>query len=148
MTFPAVLTIRKIRTTRTRFAEEADLDMLLDYDPGIDRDELFCRIWTGQIYITEADNRFAGWLRYNLFADAIPCLNMLYVFSQFRNRGYGTQLLQLWEQDMKNNNYKKILVLIPDEQLRQFYVQSGYTVAGNLQPSISEYSLIMTKNLI
>ena len=39
------------------------------------------------------NNNFIGWLRFNLFWDNIPFLNMLYFLEEYRRKGYGKQLL-------------------------------------------------------
>ena len=48
---------------------------------------------------------FIGWLRFNLFWDNIPFMNMLYFLEDYREKGYGSQLASFWEQEMKKSKY-------------------------------------------
>lgn len=67
-----------------RTAATADIDRLLTYDRHISPEEPESIIGLGSVYILEAENSFAGWLRYGLFRDNIPFMNMLSIFTVIR----------------------------------------------------------------
>ena len=50
-----------------RFAENKDLDLLIQYDRHISDEEIKNSILRDHIYIAEENGQFMGWLRYNLF---------------------------------------------------------------------------------
>lgn len=83
--------------TEIRYATMADKELLLSKGGHIKEN-----IWDESIknkheIIMFVDGNFAGWLRYNLFRDEIPFMNMLYFLEEYRGKGYGTQIVKLWE---------------------------------------------------
>lgn len=79
------------------------------------------------------DDHFIGWLRFNLFWDNIPFMNMLYFLEDYREKGYGSRLVRFWEKEMLKSSYKMVLVSTrSDEQAQFFYRKIGYTDCGSL----------------
>ena len=62
-----------------RYADERDFDILSKYDKHIELPELKNSINAKRVLIMLNDNDFIGWLRFNLFWDNIPFMNMLYI---------------------------------------------------------------------
>ena len=67
-----------------RTAYSPDLEVLITHDHHISPTELENLIRLGRVTIAEADGEFAGWLRWNLFWDNPPFLNMLYLLEPHR----------------------------------------------------------------
>lgn len=70
-----------------RHAEQKDLIFLLNNDKHIRENILKEKILQNGILVAEADGVLAGWLRYGLFWDEIPFMNMLYVLAEYRRNG-------------------------------------------------------------
>ena len=68
------------------------------------------------------ENKFVGWLRFNLFWDNTPFMNMLYFIDDERGKGYGTQLVSFWEQEMKKKGYEFVLTSTQSNEQAQFFL--------------------------
>ena len=62
-----------------------------------------------QGYVYVEDEKVIGVLRYNLFWDNTPFCTMLFIDSTYRSKGYGKQMIEYWEQDMKSQGYGMIM---------------------------------------
>ena len=63
---------------------------------------------------------------------------MLYIDEQYRSRGYGKQLLEYWENDMKLQGYGMVLISTQvNETAQHFYRRAGYRDCGGLILDIS-----------
>lgn len=132
-----------------RKAQERDADVILLYDKHIAREELTNLINLNRVYIAEENGQFCGWLRYNLFWDNTPFMNMLYFLEGFRNRGYGRQLAGEWENDMKSLGYSEVMTSTQsDETAQHFYTKLGYKVIGGFSQNNDPFELIMSKSLL
>lgn len=80
--------------TEIRYAVMHDYDLLVSKDSHIRKEEWKRLILSNQVLIFCVNGNFAGWLRYNLFWDEIPFMNMLYFLEEYQGRGYGRQLVQ------------------------------------------------------
>lgn len=130
-----------------RKADTHDIDVLLQYDKHITREELTNSINLGRVYVAEESNQFCGWLRYNLFWDNTPFMNMLYFLEGFRNKGYGRQMVEHWENEMKNMGYKQVLTSTQsDETAQHFYMKLGYKTIGGFLIGNDPFEMIMIKS--
>ena len=91
-----------------RVATEADLQVIKTYDHHISQKELSASIQRNRVYLAEEQGKFLGWLRYNLFWDNTPFMNMLFFLEESRGKGYGRQLVEYWEQEMKEQGYEVV----------------------------------------
>lgn len=91
--------------TEIKYATINDYDLLVSKDSHIRKEEWKRLIENSQALIFYVDGNFAGWLRYNLFWDEIPYMNMLYFLEEYRGKGYGTQLVKFWENEMVKLGY-------------------------------------------
>lgn len=131
-----------------RYANENDFELLINYDTHISSTELRNCINTKKILIMFHNNSFIGWLRFNLFWDAIPFINMLYFLENYRKKGYGSQLVNFWEKEMLKNNYKMVLTSTQsNEQAQFFYRKIGYVDCGSLLLPDEPLEIILLKNL-
>ncbi len=91
----------------------------------------------------------AGILRHNLLWDSIPFCTMLYISENHQNRGYGTMLIQRWEEDMKEQGYGMLLTSTRvDETAQHFYRKLGYKDCGGLIINIPAYAQSMELFLV
>lgn len=132
-----------------RYANEGDFEILNKHDNHISKIELKNSINLKRILIMYDKNNFIGWLRFNLFWDNIPFMNMLYVLEEYRKKGYGKQLMDYWEAEMQKNNYEKVLTsTVSNEQAQFFYRKNGYIDCGSLLLLKEPLEIILMKNLI
>ena len=132
-----------------KYADEDDLETLKKYEHCISESELKNSINAKRILVMYNNDVFIGWLRFNLFWDNIPFINMLYFLKKYRGKGYGRQLLSYWEKEMLKNNYKRVLTsTLSNEQAQFFYRKNGYVDCGSLLLPNEPLEIILLKNLI
>ena len=131
-----------------RLAASKDIPLLSAHDHHIRQEEWPHLIALSRVYIAEQDGMFLGWLRYGLFWDNTPFLNMLYLLETYREQGYGSRLLARWESDMKAAGYPLVMTSTPsDETSQHFYRKQGYAAIGGFIPPDDPFELIMSKHL-
>ena len=95
----------------------------------------------------ENDN-FIGWLRYNLFWDNTPFMNMLYLLDDYRGQGFGTKIVSFWEQEMKKLGYDFVLTSTQsNEEAQFFYRKIGYNDIGSFTLPTESSEIILYKKI-
>lgn len=131
-----------------RIAVEQDITVLTKYDHHISKDELLNSIRLNRVYIGEMDGKFIGWLRFNLFWDNTPFMNMLFLLDDYRGSGFGKELVNYWEEKMKKLNHEVVMTsTASDEYAQHFYVKKGYQTVGGFNFLEDPYEIIMMKKL-
>jgi GNAT superfamily N-acetyltransferase len=131
-----------------RYAEKNDLPILQKHDRHISEMELKNSIEAGRVLILTHTEHLIGWLRYNLFWDNIPFMNMLYVLEGYRGNGYGRQLVDFWEKEMLKKRYKQVLTsTLSNERAQFFYRKNGYVDCGSLLLPGEPLEIILLKHL-
>ncbi len=131
-----------------RYADERDFDVLRTYDTHIDPPQLRNSIQARRVLVMGEADGFVGWLRFNLFWDTIPFMNMLYLLEGCRGKGYGRQLLGSWEREMAGAGHKLVLTSTrADERGQFFYRKNGYVDCGSLLLPHEPLELILQKSL-
>ena len=132
-----------------RYANENDFEMLLKHDEHISKIELKNSINTKKVLVMFHNDSFVGWLRFNLFWDNTPFMNMLCLSEEHRGKGYGTQLVDFWEQEMLKREYKIVLTsTLSSEQAQFFYRKNGYVDCGSLLLPNEPLEIILLKHLV
>ena len=133
---------------KIRLAEEKDFEILSRNDKHVSAEMLKKKISDKNILIAEKNGEFAGWLRYNLFWDEMPFMNMLFVIEKFRGTGIGRELVRNWEKMMSEQGYKFLLTSTQaNEYSQHFYRKLGYSDLGGFFPFGEEYEIILGKRL-
>lgn len=135
-----------------RYVEDKDRAVwnLLDrHLPASGFDE---KVRTKQGYVYVKDDEIIGVLRYNLFWDNTPFCTMLYIADKYRGKGYGKQLMEHWELEMRAKGYGMVMTSTQvDEEAQYFYRKLGYKDAGGFTIDVPGYAqpeeLIMIKAL-
>lgn len=131
-----------------RSALPADLDWLIAHDKHISAQELKHLISIGRVYLLECGNHIAGWLRYGLFWDNMPFLNMLYLLEPYRGKGYGKHFITGWEAQMRLAGFHIIMTSTSsNEDAQHFYYKMGYSATGGFTPYHEPYELLLIKSL-
>lgn len=134
--------------TMIRYADESDFETMKGCDKHISESELQNAIRAKRILLMYDNDCFIGWLRYNLFWDEIPFMNMLYVLEEYRAQGYGGRLLDFWEKEMADCGYEMVLTsTLSSEQAQFFYRKNGYVDCGSLLLPGEPLEIILRKEL-
>mgnify|MGYP005754793521 FL=1 len=132
-----------------RYVQETDKTFWYQMDQHLPETEFENKVRTRRGYVILKDGEPVGLLRYNLFWDNTPFCTMLYISEKFRGRGYGSQLMEYWERDMKNQGYGMLLTSTQvDESAQHFYRKSGYKDCGSLILDIPKYAQPMEMFLV
>lgn len=116
-----------------RYANSDDIEIISKYDKHISREEMEQIIKLQRIIVMLDDSKFIGWLRFNLFWDNTPFMNMLYFLDDERKKGYGRQLVSFWENEMLKKGYEYVLTSTQsNEDAQFFYRKLGYIDSGSL----------------
>jgi len=104
-------------------------------------------ILNGQVYVLKDNSNknagqnnklkdpVVGVLRYSLFWQSIPFLDLLYIEGSYRGKGFGTQMMSAWEQAMKLFGYKYVMTSTQaNEDAWRFYEKLGYSKVGGFYP--------------
>lgn len=122
-----------------RFAQEKDLEFWISLDGHIREISLTRKLRNRECYILCSDGVDVGVMRYNLFWDNTPFLNMIYIAEEFRGKGIGKQAMAHWESDMKALGFSAVMTSSQaDENAQHFYRKLGYKDCGCLILDIPE----------
>ncbi len=133
---------------KIRNANYEDIKNILEFDKHISLDECKNVILLNRGYVIEEKESIIGWLRYNLFWDSIPFMNMLYIKEKYRKQGYGKILVYYWEQQMKINGHNILMTsTLSNETSQHFYRKLGYFDIGSFIISGEKLELIFQKQI-
>lgn len=131
-----------------RPAEARDLSFLHEHDHHIALTELDRLIRAGRILLLEKDGEPCGWLRWSLFWDNTPFMNLLYLLEGSREQGLGRALVHRFEEDMQSAGYPLVLTSTQaDEYAQHFYRHLGYRDAGCFTLPGESCELLLAKEL-
>jgi len=82
---------------KIEIASKSDLVQISKLDMHISKEELARLIATERIFVAKEKGKICGWLRFNLFWDNIPFMNLIYVVEEYRNKHLGKELVKTWE---------------------------------------------------
>lgn len=118
-----------------RTAVPADLDGIRNYDRHIPADRLEDCIRRRQVDVLEDDGKICGVLRWNLFWQSLPFLDLIYLDDALRGHGWGTEMMDLWEKNMAEQGFRHVLLSTQeDETSKFFYEKLGYALCGDFLP--------------
>ena len=131
-----------------RIATMNDLSRIVEQDRHISPEELKSLIFLGRVAVAEDEESFLGWMRWNLFWDNTPFLNMLYLLEPHRGKGYGKTMMAWWEREMHSQGFDTLMTsTASDEYAQHFYQKLGYSAVGGFALPGEVYELIFVKNL-
>ena len=128
------------------YAGDDDLLWLKEHDEHISEKTLKHKIENKEVYVVKNNGKIIGWLRYNLFWDNIPFINMIYILEECRKMGIGKELVKHWEHEMKQNGYKNVLTSTQsNEDAQHFYRKLGYKEIGGFKYFDDPYEIMFQK---
>ena len=114
-----------------RYVEINDKKEWYDLDRHLPENVFDEKVRTKRGYVLVEDEKIIGILRYNLFWDNTPFCTMLFIEDSYRSNGYGRQMMEHWEQDMKAQGYGMLMTSTQvDEDAQHFYRKLGYKDVG------------------
>lgn len=132
----------------TPVATAADLAFLRGHDTHVSPDVLADVVSLGRVMVAEVDGESVGFLRWGLFWDQVPFMNLLWVLPDSRGRGVGTALVDAWERSCLAAGHGWVLTsTMSNERSQQFYRRLGYVDTGALLLPGEPTELILRKPL-
>ena len=129
-------------------ADRNDFVFLKENDSHIRDGLLKEKIRAKEIIVLKENGQTIGWLRYGLFWDMIPFMNMLHIEEHYRRKGLGKQLVLFWESEMKKCGYKFVMTSSQsNEEGQHFYRNLEYKDAGSLLLPAEPLEIIFIKYL-
>jgi ribosomal protein S18 acetylase RimI-like enzyme len=137
-----------------RGADSTDLPWLTSVDPlsthELNADELHSVVQRGRVLVAqsaESGDRL-GFLRWGLFWDHVPMMNLLWVEPTHRRVGVGRALVSAWERHCLGLGHATVLTSTQsDESAQNFYRRLGYDDAGALVFPGQASELFLVKSL-
>lgn len=118
---------------KIEFATENDLNEISELDEHISRAELANLISMRRVLVARDNGELCAWLRYGLFWDNIPFMNMIFVLEDYQRKGLGRRLVEFWEAEVKSLGFQKIMTsTLSNEEAQHFYRKLGYKDCGSL----------------
>lgn len=112
---------------------EYDREFVMSLDSHADERSFRNRVYAKSGYILWEEGERIGVMSHCVLWDKLPFLNLIYVKEEFRGRGCGRQAILDWEQEMKDQGYKMVLLSTQaDESAQHLYRKLGYTDCGGL----------------
>lgn len=81
-----------------------------------------CRQQTA--FVLWADGIDVGVLRYNLFWDQTPFLNLIYLAERYRSVGLGRQALASWEEKMIELGHQSVMTSTQADEMAQHFIEN------------------------
>ncbi len=133
---------------KIRYVNDADKDFWFSLDKHLSVAQFEKKVRDRQGYILSVDDTPIAILRYDLFWDNTPFCTMLYVSQSYQNQGYGTALMNYWENEMQSLGYDLLLVSTrADETSQHFYRKIDYIDCGALDIANEATELILYKRI-
>jgi len=110
------------------------------------REKVFLQVHFGAVYDENGEygwcrdfetikSTFLAVLRYTMFWQSIPFLDLIFIIDEYRNKGYGRKMMNYWEEKMKLLGYKYVMTSTQaDETAFAFYERLGYEKTGAFYP--------------
>jgi ribosomal protein S18 acetylase RimI-like enzyme len=138
----------RIENMIIRHAEIADYVWLKNHDRYIPEEILKRKIELKEVYVVQEGSKLIGWLRYNLFWDSIPFMNMIYFLGVYRGKGLGKKLTYYWENEMKEKGFTNVLTsTLSNEEAQHFYRKIGYKEIGGFMYLNEPLEILFHKQL-
>lgn len=130
------------------FATARDLPWAIAADRHLSAAQLREKIQRQEIVISRLGGRPIGYLRYSLFWDMVPFINLLFIDAAQRGRGHGARLVHGWEELMKAKGHQQAMTSSQsDETAQRFYRKIGYRDIGHFDFPGQAPELLFLKTL-
>lgn len=132
----------------TRIASDSDLPFLCEVDKHVPHEVQADLVSLGRVMVAEVDGVTVGCLRWGMFWDELPFMNLLWVVSERRGQGVGTTLVEAWERSQVADGHTTVLTsTVSAETAQHFYRRLGYVDSGALFLPDEPTEIILRKPL-
>ncbi len=126
---------------KIRYMEASDKQFWYSLDRHLPELEFDIKVRTKRGYVFLLEDKPIGLLRYNLFWDNTPFCTMLFIDEKYQGNGFGKQLMEYWESDMKSQGYGMVMTSTQvDETAQCFYRKLGYKDCGGFVIDVPAYA--------
>lgn len=127
-----------------RLAAAKDKKQILKYDCHIHHNKVGECIYNGLVDVLCDGEKIIGVLRYNLFWQSIPFLDLICIDEAYRGQGWGSKMMAAWEESMKRMGYSYVMLSTQENETAYlFYEKIGYRRIGAFLPPEQEADEIM-----
>lgn len=125
-------------------AAAEDKTKILRYDCHIPHNKVGECIHNGLVDVLCDGGKIVGVLRWNLFWQSIPFLDLIFIDEACRGQGWGRKMMVQWEESMKSMGYPHVMLSTQeDETAKYFYEKLGYRRIGAFLPPEQDADEIM-----
>ncbi|MCG8525131.1 MAG: GNAT family N-acetyltransferase [Opitutales bacterium] len=115
-------------------------------DDSIDSELMEEKIQQQEILLAKEEKEIIALLRFSLFWDNTPFINLLLVKEEKRKEGIGTNLIQKWESEMKEKGFERVMTSSQsDETGQEFFKKLKYKEIGSFEFPEQEPELLFLK---
>jgi ribosomal protein S18 acetylase RimI-like enzyme len=132
----------------TRKATVSDLPFLCETDKHLSREDQAQIVSLGRVLVADVGGAAVGLLRWGLFWDEVPFMNLLWVIPERRGEGIGSALVTAWEVSQLTSGHELVLTsTMSNETSQHLYRRLGYVDSGALFLPGEPAELILRKAL-
>ncbi len=118
---------------KIKYVEYKDKEFVMSIDKHVNDIQFQNRVYTKSGYVMWEDDCPVGLMFHCILWDNLPFLNFISVKEEYRGNGFASNAMKEWEEDMKNQGYKMVLISTQvDESAQCFYRKMGYIDCGGL----------------
>ncbi len=130
------------------YANENDIAGILELDGHIDQKLLKRKISHNEVYVIREQTEVIGILRYSLFWDNTPFMNMICIKQSFQRKGLGSLMVKHWENDMKKQGHHRVMTsTLSNEEAQHFYRKLGYKDIGGFVLPNEPLEMLFVKDI-
>lgn len=132
-----------------RYVAKEDKIFWYTLDKHLSESEFELKIRDKRGYVICDNDKPIGLMRYNLFWDIVPFLNLIELEDSYQGKGYGKLAMLYWENEMQNQGHKQVMTSTQsDEQAQLFYRKIGYKDFGCLLLENEPLEILLIKYFI
>ena len=116
-----------------KYVTTDDKQFVMSIDSHVNEAQYGNRVYTKSGYVMWENNEPVGTMNHSILWDNLPFLNFIFITEAYRGRGNATEAMSQWEEDMREQGYKMVLISTQvDEGAQHFYRKIGYVDCGSL----------------
>ena len=131
-----------------RYVEDLDKAAWQLLDHALSDAVFYEKVRNRQGYVCVCDGRIIGILRFNLFWDTIPFCTLLRIEDALQGHGFGRQLMERWEHDMKCLGYRLCSASAGHNRIRLAPQGRTRRVTNRSQKRFVRHGMVMTSTQV
>ena len=130
-------------------ATEADIQDIYAFDNEFLHERLAECIKENRVFVLRSRGGIFGVMRYNLFLESLPCLDVLILDSAYIKKGYVQKMMDYWEFRMRELGYGYVMITMFADQVEVYGPEMfSYQKMGDFSlPLMDENVIAFTKAL-